>query len=49
MKKKLGLALLLTLTTALSVFADGETGAGNRSIIGYIYDEFGNLIGYLFG
>ena len=49
MKQKLILALLLTLSTAMSVLADGETTAGNRSIIGYIYDEFGNLIGYLFG
>jgi hypothetical protein len=49
MKQKLGLALLLTLTTALSVFADGETTSGNRSIIGYIYDALGNIIGYIYG
>lgn len=51
MKQKLGLALLLTLSTVMSVFADGETGQNNRSgnIIGYIYDAFGNIIGYIFG
>ncbi|MEK7723100.1 MAG: hypothetical protein AAB336_02015 [Acidobacteriota bacterium] len=49
MKQKLGLALLLTLSTALSVFADGETTTGNRSILEILYDEFGNIIGYIFG
>jgi hypothetical protein len=49
MKNKLMLALMLTLSTALSVFADGETGTGNRSIIGYIYDAFGNIIDYIWG
>ena len=48
-KQKLMLALSLVLTTATSVFADGEQHSGSRSIIGYIYDVFGNIIGYLFG
>lgn len=42
------LASMLILTTALSVFADGETGGGNRNIIGYIYDAFGNIVDYIF-
>lgn len=51
MKQKLGLALLLTLSTVLSVFADGDVQTGNRSgsIIGYIYDALGNIIGYIYG
>lgn len=51
MKQKLGLALMLTLSTVVSVFADGETNHGNRSgnIIGYIYDALGNIIGYIYG
>jgi hypothetical protein len=49
MKQKLGLALMLTLATAVSVFADGESTHGNRSIIGYIYDALGEIIGYIYG
>mgnify|MGYP001270416694 FL=1 len=49
MKQKLSLALLLTLATALSVFADGDTTHGNRSVVGYIYDALGNIIGYIYG
>ena len=47
-KNKLLLASMLIMTTALSVFADGETTQGNRNIIGYIYDAFGNIIDYIF-
>lgn len=43
-KNKLILAFLLVLTTTVSIFADGETGHGNRSLIEYVYDEFGNII-----
>ena len=49
MKQKLGLALLLTLSTVASVFADGDSGHGNRSILGYVYDALGNIIGYIYG
>lgn len=47
-KSKMLLASMLILTTALSVFADGETGSGTRSIIGYVYDAVGNVIDYIF-
>lgn len=49
MKQKLSLALLLTLSTVVSVFADGETGHGTRSIIEYVYDSLGNVIDYIWG
>lgn len=47
-KNKIILASMLILTTALSVFADGETGHGSRSIIGYIYDAIGNIVEYIY-
>lgn len=49
MKQKLSLALLLTLSTVVSVLADGETSSGNRSIIEYVYDSLGNVIDYIWG
>lgn len=49
MKQKLGLALLLTLSTVVSVLADGDTTHGNRSIIDYVYDSLGNVIDYIWG
>lgn len=47
-KNKIILASMLILTTALSVFADGETGSGTRSIIGYVYDAIGNIVEYIY-
>lgn len=47
-KNKIILASMLILTTALSVFADGETGQGSRSIIGYVYDAIGNIVEYIY-
>ena len=49
MKQKLGLALLLTLSTVVSVFADSDTEHGNRSIIGYVYDSLGAVVDYIWG
>jgi hypothetical protein len=39
----------LLLANATSVFADGDTPIANRSVIGYIYDALGNIIGYIYG
>lgn len=55
-KQTLILALMLVLTTSLSVFADGEMGTGNRvgemgtgNIIEIIYDAFGTVVEYIYG
>jgi hypothetical protein len=40
-KQKLMLAFLLVMTTALSVFADGETPTGNLTLIDQILIALG--------
>jgi hypothetical protein len=42
-------AICLLIVNSVSVFADGDTPVGNRSIVGYIYDALGNIIGYIYG
>ena len=39
----------LLLVNSSSVLADGDTPIINRSVVGYIYDALGSIVGYIYG